>query len=401
MWGPYVALIAGGQTEAVTISSDEYIGNLWDYLGNPSNPLNINFTVDAADAAEIIIPLDFHPGCTFQFTAINGGRFIGVAGAGGDGGADLGSTGEAGRLGADGGHAINSDTFPVNIDVDDGYLLGGGGGGGGGSFDDTGTGGTPGGGGGGGEGWGDAAGGAAGFATGVPIASPGTAGSRTSAGLGGDGGSSATNGGGDGGNYGFGGVTGRSTNLLGASGTFFYYGGVGGEAGNAFRSTNGSTATFNGAKSEATLRSENRIMGETSATRLVLNTFYSNDASVSGASTHSISFLATGDIEFVSSPSGPSGSQTGWLTVVGGTPGTGYEFRPRSLAGDGDGSFTSEPTPSASWTTLSSPVSWSLTSSAGTQFAAQLVEVRRNDAGATADQVMASCYLRVRDENGV
>jgi hypothetical protein len=272
VWTFPPALIAGGGTASLYFTEDTLVGDLYAYLGNPSEELEVTVVADNCDVGNVIITSSFNGGCTFNFTAVNGGRFLGLGGDGGKGGDDEGANGTPGVRGNSGGHAIQSSGFPVNIDVDDGYLLGGGGGGGGGSFDDLGTSGTPGGGGGGGQGFGTTVGGAAGTPIGIPIASAGGNGSAVAPGSGGAGGSGIINTGGDGGTFGYAGGYGQ----MAAPNTFGFSsspsagcGGAGGNGGNAFYGTNGSIATFSGAKSEATLRSENRILGETKG-RLVI-----------------------------------------------------------------------------------------------------------------------------------
>lgn len=272
VWTFPPALIAGGGSANLYFTEDTLVGDLWVYLGQPSEELEVVVVADNCDVGGIFIPSSFNGGCTFTFTAVNGGRFLGEGGDGGDGGDDQGTTGTPGNRGSAGGHAIQSSGFAVSIDVDDGYLLGGGGGGGGGSFHDLGTTGTPGGGGGGGQGFGTSLGGSAGTPISVPVADDGANGGPSSPGAGGEGGTTGTNDGGIGGTFGYAGGYGD----FASPGVYFLSaspgpgcGGAGGNGGNAFYGTNGAVATFSGAKSEATLRSENRILGETTG-RLVI-----------------------------------------------------------------------------------------------------------------------------------
>lgn len=155
------ALIAGGGSTRLTITSDTLIGNLHTFFGSPPGPRDVVLTVDGADVGDVRITLDWAPGSTFEIVCINDGRVLGLGGDGGAGGSDFGSTGDPGEHGADGGAAIAS-AYNVSIDVDDGYLLGGGGGGGGGAYADNGADGDSGGGGGGGQGFSPTDGGDAG-----------------------------------------------------------------------------------------------------------------------------------------------------------------------------------------------------------------------------------------------
>lgn len=254
----------GGTREELYFTSDTEVGDLWDYMGQPTQPLAIEIIVDACDVANIVIPVDFNSSCTFQLTAINDGRFIGKGGNGGAGADDYGATGGQGVQGNDGGHAITVNTFAINLNIDDGFCLGGGGGGGGGGFNDEGTTGDPGGGGGGGQGWGTSTGGAAGTPSGTPVAQAGSNGSVTIAGSGGLGGGGILNMGGDGGTWGTGGGYGQAP-TIGVGGEFSQPGlsGAGGDAGCAVYPINGASVTLNGVTPESNLRSSGRLLGET------------------------------------------------------------------------------------------------------------------------------------------
>lgn len=378
MWGPFVSLWSGGKTEVVNVNIDEYIGNLWVYLNSPAGPVDVQFTVDNADAAEIIIPLDFHSESTFQFTAINGGRFVGTGGNGASGGDDNGATGTSGNSGQGGGHAIRSDTFGINIDIDDGFLLGGGGGGGGGSYDDTGAGGTPGGGGGGGIGWGDATGGAAGSPTGSPTADAGTAGSQLAAGMGGDGGSTGVNNGGDGGGWGLGGTYGQFASPKGAVfGTTQGNGGSGGNGGAAFYPVNGATITFNGASGEPTLRIQSRIKGETDGLlRLPDDGILGFHVGIGHPSrTYGWTLINDGTLREVNTDSGNTDYSTYWYVNAV----TAADYEVRAVAATEGGSWDSEPGAAGTWFVLSSTRVWSITRSTTSGFAQSLFEIRRTD----------------------
>jgi hypothetical protein len=259
MWNIPVSLIAGGSETLTTITSDTLIGNLWTFFGSPAGPQAVVLTIDGADVGDIQVTADWTTGTTFQFNCINGGRILGLGGAGGDGASDFGASTENGVAGGDGGSALSSNGFAINVDIDDGYLLGGGGGGGGGAGADNGATAEAGGGGGGGAGFSVTSGGSAGASIGLPPALDGNDGGPAGAGLGGDGADVGVTDGGDGGGWGTGGTTGDSTDI----GAVRHRGGVGGTAGQAFLPTNGATITYNGAKTEATLISESRLIGET------------------------------------------------------------------------------------------------------------------------------------------
>lgn len=403
MWRVPLPLIGGGGDIAVTIDSDTYIGDLHTWLGGPTGIRDVQITADGADVGEIIITTAFASGSTFEFIAVNGGRFLGEGGNGGNGGQDLGSTGEAGDEGEDGTAAItNQGTFAVSINVDDGFLFGGGGGGGGGAYTDTGTGGDAGGGGGGGQGWSGGTGGFAGASIGLPPATDGTAGTRIGAGSAGDGGGvSATSDGGDGGTWGLGGKSGRSSNLIGGVGGFgslFYYGGLGGKAGRAY---SGSNLTLSGSSSEATLRSQGRILGETSSNALnvpsLMFNFWAGDIQPTNDNI-GITFQSTGSTLEINTTQSPTAS-TQYYLIGGSGTGANYQVRTRGLTGDIDGAFASEAASPGTWVTLSSSRSWwhNYTSS-GTR--AALFELRRSDIPSVgADDVMASVFLKTSMES--
>jgi hypothetical protein len=395
MWRIPLSLLGGGGVFDVEPALDTYIGDLWVYLGSPSEPVAVIVRANAVDLAEIIIPPDFAAGSTFDFIATNNGRFIGTGGVGGDGGNDNGATGTSGDGGYSGGHAIQSDSFAVSIDIDDGFLLGGGGGGGGGSYDDTGAGGTPGGGGGGGAGWGDAIGGAAGSPTGSPLGAAGAAGSQTAFGAGGAGGSSGTNDGGDGAGYGYGGTYGQfanpSTGLFGSpsSGN----GGYGGRAGAAFFPVNLATPTFNGAKSESTLRTESRLKGEIDGVLNLYDQFSIATIISSGTHTVGFDFLADsgGTLRKINTQSGNSDYSGLWYEGNSITPGD-YEVRtvPGTMAGSWDISGEVD----GDWIAISSFRAWEVSATDTIDSAASLFQIRRaGDTGGGDEGTMSSGFL--------
>lgn len=403
MWRIPSPLISGSGADIVeTITSDTYIGDLYTYLGSPAGVKSVVLTVDAADAGEIIISNSFAIGSTFSFVAINGGRILGVGGDGGNGGPDFGATGEAGEAGSAGSAAIkNNGTYPVSINVDDGYLFGGGGGGGGGSYTDTGTGGDAGGGGGGGQGFNGGAGGTVGPFLGSPAPTAGTVGTISTAGAGGGGGGTSIvdGAGGDGGTWGLGGSTGRSSNLvsIGSLGSFFYYGGTGGAAGQAYNGI--AAATLSGAASETSLRAAGRILGELNTPKLVLPNFFSFDGSSASAANIGISFESTGSTLEINTTSSPSSSTTYYLTNGSGT-GSNYEVRVRGLSGDVDGSFASQAAVPGTWVDISSLRQWYW--SVLNQTRGALFEIRRADivgTTSTSDEVMRSFYVKASHED--
>jgi hypothetical protein len=263
MWRKPLSLVAGVQQQSFEFTSDEWIGDLYVYMGSPAFPVNVTITANNCDVGGIYIPADFSGGSTFQLIAINSGRFIGAGGNGGDGGDDLGASAENGGNGTAGGHAVSSEGFVVDIDVDDGYLLGGGGGGGGASGRDLGASADAGGGGGGGIGFvGQGGLGGTGGSGSVPAAQNGTNGSQVNHGSGGAGGGTSigTAVGGDGGDWGEGGRIGYDD----VGSLFVGRAGIGGNGGNAFAPISGAAAVnFNGSLTEAQLRSQTRVMGET------------------------------------------------------------------------------------------------------------------------------------------
>lgn len=264
MWRTPLPLIAGANDYIRTFQADEWIGDLFTYLGSPSLPLRVEITADNCDLGGIYISSNFAPGSTFDLIGVNGGRFIGAGGNGGNGGNDNGASATSGTNGTDGGHAVASEGFTVNIDIDDGYLLGGGGGGGGASGADRGATADPGGGGGGGAGFTGQGGfgGDAGTGTGSPPASDGQDGDALGPGSGGAGGGTTNPipDGGDGGGYGHAGYQGyHDGGLYNARRA-----GVPGSAGNAFAPISGAAnVVFSGSQTEAQLRTSNRIKGET------------------------------------------------------------------------------------------------------------------------------------------
>ena len=380
MWRSPLSIFGGSGAATVTFTEDAYVGDLYTYLGSPSSPVEVTITANDADVAYIAISNAFAGGSTFQFTAINNGRFIGVGGAGGVGGNDYGATGSKGFFGSSGGPAIESANFNINIDIDDGFLFGGGGGGGGGSFNDLGASGTPGGGGGGGIGWGNAAGGAAGSPTGSPVATAGSAGGQTAAGTGGAGGTSGTNDGGDGGGWGLAGVNGQFANpQQTVFGNTQGAGGAGGDSGPAFYPTAGAVATFNGSSSEATLRTENRIKGETDG-RIIIpdRKVYGFHLGVGHPSyTYGWKFGSTAaGILTKIYPAGDTNYTDSWYV---GNDITASEYEVRIVADTHGGTWDTDPGTAGDWFAMSAARTWSLTTAAVPAYASSIFEVRRTD----------------------
>lgn len=410
MWRIPAPLIAGQQNTFIeTFTADELIGNLYTYLGSPTGAVSVIWTIDGCDLGEINIPNNFGVGSTFSFTCINNGRILGVGGNGGRGGDDFGSTGEAGLPGVAGGYAIRSDGWAVDVNIDDGFLFGGGGGGGGGAYEDTGTGGDAGGGGGGGQGYNGGAGGAAGVNIGLAPASNGAAGTRSSNGSGGlQGGLSNPQSGGAGGKFGSGGGAGKTSDIISSFGIGPYRGGIGGRAGYAFQPLSGGSINYNGAKSEATLRSEGRIKGLAASIVPASITNISVNISVAGLNSAGVVFRSDGTLDKGNLSGSPTNITTQWLTALSITEAAKYEIRERN----NDLPFTDSEDVGGVWDTRvnATPGNWSALTSSRTQAFARnnfqtsgtLIEIRRNDVpGSPDDEIISTFFVTVTDENGV
>jgi hypothetical protein len=372
MWSRPVSLFGSG-SRVVTITSDEWIGNLWDYLGQPSDPIDVLFTVIAADAGGILIPLDFDAGSTFTFIAISNGRFVGEGGDGGQGGDDNGATGSRGRRGLDGGHAIES-FFPIDIDIDNGYLFGGGGGGAGCSFEDLGGNGHAGGGGGGGQGFSGGAGGPPGFPSSPPEGNDGGDGSDTGAGLGGLGGGGVLAGG-DGGTWGHGGVIGDGDDWTDHGDG---QGGMGGPAGNAFYG-HSVVATFNGASSKAALRTAGRIIGETEGWIKLPEDRWVQAEWVINPEQAGWGFQADtiGTLLQISSSDGNTSHTQWWADGTETIVSTDYDVR--EVVGTRTGAWNNDPAGlEGDWRNISTNRVWELDDN-GDAFVAQVFEIKRAD----------------------
>jgi hypothetical protein len=394
-------LIAGGEFFSLEITNDTLIGDLWTFLGSPSAPTNVSILVDGCDVGDIQISTQFAGGSTFDFTCQNGGRILGLGGAGGNGCNATSPYGGKGSVGTKGGAAITS-VYDVTVDVDDGYLFGGGGGGGGGAGIWVGFSGggfvASGGGGGGGQGY---TGGAKGNGGNNGYSGQnGIDGSRTAPGAGG-GAQLANLHGGDGGKWGSGGQVGKASGyLIVSAGITRNIGGVGGNGGRAFSGT-GATISFNGAKSEATLRSEGRILGETGGVTPLYVTggiedFYGSGSPAS--STHGGTWQSDGDLLFLGASN--SLSTTKWIngTLVG----IGAEYDIRALERpdcvDKFGTWDASAAADNTWIGLSSNRTWSFTNVSGARDVAQVFEIRRNDVpGNPDDEIIASLWLHFRD----
>lgn len=399
MWRIPLPLFGGGVSDSIEVelTEDTYIGDLFTYLGSPTGRQDVILTADGTDVGEIIISTAWELGSTFEFIAVNGGRFVGVGGDGGDGGDDVGASGTAGNNGLTGGAAIRrTGNYPISLDVDAGFIYGGGGGGGGGAYTDTGAGGDAGGGGGGGQGFVvppnvySGRGSPGGSQIGIPSPTRGAPGTISGSGAGGTA-NSATSYGGDGGAWGLGGKTGRSSNIV-EFGALKYNGGIGGGAGRACTAP----VTFSGAKSEATLRSEGRILGDVGAGLILPGTSYSSYAFELGgtpAANMGITFQSDGaSLQINNKKSGviPTASTTYFAPN-----GADYQVRHRNLTGDLDGAaWTVEAAAPGTWITISANRTWYY-SFTGFGNHAALFELRRSDIpGVGADDVQDSVFVR-------
>jgi hypothetical protein len=385
-----IALFGGTSSVEQTISSNVFIGNLWNFLGSPAGPRDVILTIDSADAESIQVTNDWDAGSTFTFNCINNGRIVGAGGGNGNGG-NVASNGTAGSIGS---FAISSQDFNIDVDIDDGYMFGGGGGGGGGSGAISGPGNDAGGGGGGGQGsLAGGAGGAAGTGGGaLPLAQAGTAGSPGAAGVGGAGSGTAGPGetGGNGGAWGTAGFNGGSDNLS------FVRGGLGGNHGPAFKSSTSSTITFVGGKSQATLITEGRIKGDVGPgyTRLPFAIFSSSNSSITPF-TLGWSFLNSGTLRKLDSISGSTNSAEYWRDdESSGTPGNNYEVRAKAGTKIGD-TWDIAAAADDTWIDITTTRTWSITDSAFI-FIQQMFEIR----DATTLDVLAQCWLEVDMEDG-
>jgi hypothetical protein len=257
MWDVDFALFGGGlRPIALSVTTDQLAEsyNVYTQAGSPADPVSVVVTITSAQVASILIPTGWHSDSLVELVFLSGANAVGSGGFGGMGGAAEFETGfgfeEPGAVGGPAGSAIVSHiSFRMNLD--NGFALGGGGGGGGGGGDDSGSAGRGGGGGGGGRGWNNASKGSGGFGSHFQ-GMDGVDGSITAAGAGGSA-TSPAGAGGAGGNFGAAGTNGQSGGAAG---------GTGGAAGFAISfAVAGRTLTLTGAKNEATLTSESRLVG--------------------------------------------------------------------------------------------------------------------------------------------
>jgi hypothetical protein len=416
-------LIAGtGESAQVLINTRTEQADLYVLLGQPSTPINWEITIDGVDMLGFAIKNTFPAGSTFSFTLINGARIVGFGGFGGNGG-NAGTSEQGGARGGFGGDAITS-AFPVSLNADDGYLLGGGGGGGGGaSFNvPSSTVKLAGSGGGGGAGFSfsiDSPFFPSGWFTSSPgIAGSGTVGSGTGPengqfgnfdqpGLGG----TTLQAGGDGGLLGSAGLAGTGVSpFTGSAQNFDGTGGAGGNAGRAYFGTGSNVLTLSGAKSEATLRSEGRIKGQSKAPYftggpsagigdLATNNRYLNDASAGLGSVHGFTFKTTGQLQFLNGGGDPV--QAGLF--MDGTGLVGADFQVRQVNGPGvtqTGTWDFESGAINTWVDLSTDRTWSFTHGTGSiRTCGRLFEIRRTDVpGNPDDEIIGRLWLLAVDE---
>ncbi len=228
--------------------------NLHTFFGSPSKISTVTVTFQAFIRTMLVGP--WAAGSVINITGLSEIQFLGRSGQGG-GGAEswvegllmppgcLGIVAGPGFVGA-AAITLPGTAVTVNYDGDVCSAWGGGGGGGGGGYNLAGPC-ESGSGGGGGQGWATVGGGTGGF--GCPS---GGSGGQSGPGSGGAGGGGC-NAGGDGSNWGFQGETGTSGGSGGA--------GTGGIGGRAIAVPAADTFNIVGAKNEATLISESRLIG--------------------------------------------------------------------------------------------------------------------------------------------
>jgi hypothetical protein len=178
---------------------------------------------------------------------------------------------------------------------------------------------------------------------------------------------------------------------------------VGGRGGQAF-SQNGGAPTFNGVKSEATLRSESRIKGDTEFTAVSLGVFAITEDSVFASSTHGWRFNNNGNLLEINSDKGNTTFTTSWTQRTLTDVGDNYEIRQRGLAGDDGFTWDASPGAAGTWFSLSLNREWTITQ-ANPNFdkALSLIEIRRTDlpAGSSDDEITDSIFITAKDEAGV
>lgn len=400
MWRIPVPLIAGSGETLLNFTADEWVGDLWSYLGSPALPVDVVITADGADVGGIYISANFAAGSTFQCTAINGGRFIGKGGDGGVGGSDLGASTSSAGDGTAGGHAIASEGFDVDLDIDDGFLLGGGGGGGGASGVDLGATADAGGGGGGGIGFTGEGGAAGSGGTGsTPPAGNGIAGSSTAAGGGGAGGgtSAGTAIGGAGGDWGESGSLGYHDGAnVGRAGT-------GGIAGNAFAPVLGTpTLNYTGSLTEANLRAAGRLKGETEG-QIILHPSRLSFLTSATSATLGFDWELDGELNLVKT--GGGGIELGyyWRDNINATgsevnfTNTNYEILRDSGTRTGTWDTTTNFATEDSWLALTTTKTLTITSTALKE-AEQVIMIRRTTASGGSGNPLAMGFYAARKE---
>lgn len=422
MWRNPLLIAGQGESAQVFITERTEQADLYVLLGQPSTPINWEITVDGVEMLGFRIENTFPAGSTFTFTLINGAQIIGFGGFGGNGG-DVSTTSEGpGVRGGAGGAAIDS-VFDISVNADDGYLFGGGGGGGGGAGYKvpSSTSRIAGSGGGGGAGFKntiDSPSFPSGFFTSSPgIAGTGYTGAAPSNGGFGNGatpgvGGANANAGGEGGLYGSAGLAGTGLNPF-TQQFFNATGGAGGNAGRAFYGRSGSSMTLTGSKSEATLRAEGRIKGQSKAPYFTggsdtaignsgSDNRYSNEASVGATSTHGFVFNSDGSLQFLDGGSDPLRTNL-WLK---GTGAVGADFEMRQVSGPGTtqtGTWDTEASAINTWISLASNRTYSFSHGGGTiRSCGRLFEFRRADVpGNPDDEILGRLWLIAVDEGAV
>jgi len=251
-WSIPIAILTNRLNFTDTFSSNQQELNLWDYFGNPSDPSDVSVTFSSSLFIDTLFIGNFAPGSIITIGVGSNTTFRGRGGSGGNGGESFfeGLLGQCVGFGAQSGGAGSASIIlpgtgiTVNIDLDSAFSWGGGGGGGGGAAQ-YGVTCNQGGGGGGAQGWDVNAGGFS-----YAPATSGGSGNSAGPGTGGSPSGGTAGAGGDGGAWGTAGDTG-----LGVGGA------IGGVGGRAIQVPASDTLVLSGAKNQATLESEGRLLG--------------------------------------------------------------------------------------------------------------------------------------------
>jgi hypothetical protein len=170
-------------------------------------------------------------------------------------------------------------------------------------------------------------------------------------------------------------------------------GGNGGRGGSAFLPTNGATIVYSGAKNEATLITESRLIGLTTPGYPRLGTFNNSTGGATGGSTTvGLRFESGGDLILVDSFGGNTTITDRWFDGTGTPVTSAFEIR-ESPNKQFNEAFSTAPAAVGTWVDLTANRTWSY-NDVGPSTAVSHIEIRETGSA----NIYESGYIQATNE---